>query len=185
MSENWRLAPLQPEDWPDELAPLRQEFAGRLNVYRTMAHHPKLLSAWAALRAHVVTDSALTPEQSEVVILRCGARYNVPYEWSHHILRARAIGMDDRRIASLKGDIADLAESDAMFARAVDELIADARLLPETAEALTRAHGKTAVLDLMATVGFYTTLAFVLKTFDTPLDPNVAKALLDHPLSPG
>lgn len=44
-------------------------FAGGLNIYRTMTHHPNLLRAWAPMRQHLVKDTALGPECSEVVIL--------------------------------------------------------------------------------------------------------------------
>jgi len=38
--------PFADEDWPSEIADMRDGFAGALNVYRTMAHHPALLKAW-------------------------------------------------------------------------------------------------------------------------------------------
>ncbi len=51
--------PIADADWPALIAEMRTGFAGALNVYRTMAHHPELLRAWAPLRQHVVKDSAL------------------------------------------------------------------------------------------------------------------------------
>jgi hypothetical protein len=38
-------APLGDGDWPEEVADLRDGFAGRLDVYRVMARHPALLQA--------------------------------------------------------------------------------------------------------------------------------------------
>ena len=38
------------------------------------------------------------------------------------------------------------------------------------------------MLDLIATVGFYTTLAFIVNSFDTPLDADIAEALARRPL---
>jgi alkylhydroperoxidase family enzyme len=61
---------------------MRTGFAGALNVYRTMAHHPELLQARAPLRQHVVKDSALGAERSELVILRAAHRTGSPYEWA-------------------------------------------------------------------------------------------------------
>ena len=81
-------APLSDTDWPPALADMAQGFAGRLNVYRTMAHHPALLRAWAPLRGHVVQTSTLGPQISEVVILRTGHRLGAAYEWAHHISRS-------------------------------------------------------------------------------------------------
>ena len=64
---------------------LRDGFAGQLNVYRTMAHHPALVRAWAPMRQHVVKDTALGLERSEVVILRTGHRMGSAYEWAHRL----------------------------------------------------------------------------------------------------
>ena len=73
--------PLTDAEWPEPLADLRDGFAGQLNVYRTMAHHPALVRAWAPLRQHIVKDTALGLERSEVVILRTGHRMGSAYEW--------------------------------------------------------------------------------------------------------
>jgi hypothetical protein len=48
---------------PAEIADLREGFAGRLNVYRGMAHRSDLLRASAPLRQHVVLANALGPER--------------------------------------------------------------------------------------------------------------------------
>lgn len=177
-----RLDPLTDAEWPEEIGDLRGGFAVGLNVYRTMAHHPKLLRAWAALRSHVVIDTSLGRERSEVVILRCAHRLQAGYEWSHHILRGRAQGIDDRRIRAIGGIDEEMTEGDLVLVRAVDELMDDAALSPDTHAALAAQVGVDGVLDLMATVGFYSTLAFLVKTFDTPVDDDVAKGLADQPL---
>ncbi|GMG83539.1 carboxymuconolactone decarboxylase family protein [Paralimibaculum aggregatum] len=177
-----QLAPLGDDDWPEEVAGLRAGFAGQLNVYRTMAHHPALLAAWAGLREHLVRRSALGPERSEVVILRTGIRLDAGYEWAHHVVRARRLGMDDDRIRSLRGAPSAMAPEDGLIATGVDELVADAALSPETRARLMAALGKAAVLDLIATVGFYTVLAGILKSFGTPVDAEIAAELAARPI---
>ena len=72
--------PIDDADWPEAIAGMKGGFAGALNVYRTMAHHPELLKAWAPLRQHVVKDSALGPVRSELAILRAAHRMGSPYE---------------------------------------------------------------------------------------------------------
>lgn len=63
---------------------MRLDFVGALNVYRTMAQHPALLTAWAPLRQYVVKESALGAVGSELVILRAAHRMGSDYEWTHH-----------------------------------------------------------------------------------------------------
>lgn len=179
------FSPLTDAAWPEDVADMRSGFAGRLNVYRVMAHHPDLLRAWAPLREHIVNRTALGPELSEVTILRAGHRLGSSYEWDQHIERARARGLTDARIASIAGPCHDMAPQDAMIARAVDELMDSHRLSDTSIAAIAGDLGKPAVLDLIATVGFYAVLGHTLNSFDVPLDEDIAEALRRNPLTAG
>jgi alkylhydroperoxidase family enzyme len=171
--------PISDADWPDSIADLRVGFAGQLNVYRTMAHHPALLRAWAPLRQHLVKESALGPRQSEVVILRTGHRLGSRYEWAHHVSRARALGFTDARIRAIAATPED---EDGLIVRAVDALL-DMHRIPLALEAeLAAAIGREAVFDLIATVGFYTVLAGILMTYETPVDPAIDEELTRSPI---
>jgi 4-carboxymuconolactone decarboxylase len=170
--------PLDDDHWPAEIADLGTGFAGQLNVYRVMAHHPALLRAWAPLRQHIVKDSALGPARSEVVILRAAHRMGSAYEWAHHVSRARKLGFSDARIAALR---ASPEGEDATIAAAVDALF-DQRRLPAVIEAeLTELMGRHAVIDLIATVGFYSVLGHLLMTYNTPLDANITAEMAARP----
>lgn len=46
--------PINDDSWPSEISDMRNGFAGTLTSYRTVAHHPALLRAWAPLRQHVI-----------------------------------------------------------------------------------------------------------------------------------
>ena len=171
------LPPIPDCDWPAALADMQGGFATRLNVYRVMAHHPDLLRAWADLRNHIVQQTSLGPQRAEVVILRLGHLVGSAYEWNQHVVRALNVGMTRARIASLRGPLADMAPEDAVLARAVDALHAHARLDGAQMDAVRSLVGDRGVLDLMATAGMYLTLAFILRSNDTPLDDDVSAAL--------
>src|ERR1700748_3570122 len=109
MVDSAGFAPLSDAQWPDSLAHLKDAWAGRLNVYRTMAHHPALVIAWEGLRNHVVLDSSLGPLRSEVVILRTGHRCGSSYEWAHHVVRGRTCGLTDERIETLRGPASEMS----------------------------------------------------------------------------
>jgi 4-carboxymuconolactone decarboxylase len=164
--------PIQDTDWPEAISDMRDGFAGRLNVYRVMAHHPALLRAWAPLRQHVVLDTALGPERSEVVILRTAYRLQSYYEWTHHVDRASKLGFAKDRIAAIAEGSS--AGEDGLIVRAVDRVIDD-RYLPVEMEAeLATAIGREAVFDLIATVGFYCVLGGLLMTYRTPIEPELS-----------
>ncbi len=176
------LAPLPLAEWPEEIAPLRDGFAGRLNVYGIMAHHPALLRAWQAFRAHVVLDSTLGAQFSEVVILRTGLRLGSDYEWAHHVFRGRKVGLDDARILSIRGPLAGMEPADAVLCAAVDQLFDHHGLDAATQAALVGLVGAQGMLDVMATVAHYSLLGFMLNSSAVPLDADVAMALAAMPL---
>lgn len=176
------FAPISDQDWPFEITDMLSGFAGGLNVYRTMAHHPALLSAWSDLREHVVNQTSLGAERSEVVILRTGMQLGSSYEWHQHIVRGRKSGLSDLRIARLSGPLDAITGMDALLAGGVDELFERKCLSENTYTALKAEIGKHGILDLIATVGFYSTLGFILNTFETPLDKDIADELAKKPL---
>ena len=171
--------PLSDAEWPEEIADLRFGFAGALNVYRTMAHHPALLLAWAPLRQHVVKGTSLGLERSEVVILRTGVRLGSDYEWAHHVSRARALGFSDERIAALRGQP---EGEDGLIVRAVDALIDEKRLSETLKQELEPVIGVHGIIDLIATVGFYSVLGYLLMSYETPIDDNIAAEMAARPL---
>lgn len=174
--------PVSDDDWPEKAEHLKNGFATALNVYRVMAHHPDLLTAWAPLRGHVVQRTALGPERAEIVILRTGHRLGSSYEWAHHVSRARALGMDDARIASIAGPVAKMTPEDSLLAAAVDSLFDRHGLDPAQEAELADTFGRTAVFDLIATVGFYSTLGYMLNTYRPPIDAAIAAELAQRPL---
>ncbi|CUH64859.1 Carboxymuconolactone decarboxylase family protein [Thalassovita gelatinovora] len=183
MTDPLRFPPIPDGAWPDQIADLRDGFAGKLNVYRTMAHDPELLKAWAPLRQHVVIDNALGPQLSEVTILRTGHNLESSYEWNQHVHRARACGMSDAQIGSIRGPLAAMDADDATIARAVDELFGVKRLSPDTQKALIALVGEKGLFDVIATVGFYSTLGYILNSCGTPLDDDISADLADKPFT--
>ncbi len=176
-----QFPPLDPADWPESLADMRGGFADRLNVYRVMAHHPELLLAWKNFRNHVVGAKALGSEHCEVVILRTAHRLGAAYEWAHHIVRGRRAGLDDARIRQLGGPADEMSGADAVLVRAVDELVDHSQLDAETQKQLVDLVGVAGMFDVIATVGHYMVLGFIVKSFDTATDSDIAGELTQHP----
>ena len=178
-----RFPPLAPESWPAALDPLRTGFAAGLNVYRVMAHHPALLIAWQTFRDHVVLRNSLDAGSLEIVILRTGFRRDSVYEWMQHVVRARKAGLDDERIrsAALPPGTQGMRE-DGLLIRCVDALIDYDRLDTDLQGAVASRFGKEGVLDVIATVGMYSLLAYIIRSFDTPIDGDIEAALAGDPL---
>lgn len=59
----------------------------------------------------------------------------------------------------------------------MDTLFDDRHLPPALEAQLATAIGRAAVIDLIATVGFYAVLGWLVETYDTPLDADIAAAM--------
>ena len=84
----------------------------------------------------------------------------------------------DARAAEAKARIEAMREmpegEDGVIAEAVDALFDQKRLPAELETRLAQAIGRQAVFDLIATVGFYSTLGYILMTYETPIDADIA-----------
>ncbi|HZB83612.1 MAG TPA: carboxymuconolactone decarboxylase family protein [Rubrobacteraceae bacterium] len=87
---------------PDEVAAhVRRAGAQQVNLYRALAHAPRLLGAWIdfarALREHCDTPRSLR----ELIILRTAQRMLSQYEWHQHRRMAMEAGVDEHQVAEL------------------------------------------------------------------------------------
>ena len=85
-----RIAPLPIDEWDEELKPLgvtglTAPDGSPLNIFGTLANHPKLLKRWLVFANHVLAKSTLTPRDRELLILRAGWNNQAPYEWGQHV----------------------------------------------------------------------------------------------------
>ena len=92
-----RIAPLEDSESSGEAAEQLQRAAqnGRvLNIFRTLAHHPKLMKRWTVFGNHILAKSTLDPRERELVILRIGWLCKAEYEWGQHVLIGLRSGLD-------------------------------------------------------------------------------------------
>ena len=69
-----------------------------LNIFATLAHHPKLMKRWMVFGNHVLAKSTLSARDRELLILRTGWNCRAPYEWGQHVAIARGVGITDDEI---------------------------------------------------------------------------------------
>jgi 4-carboxymuconolactone decarboxylase len=174
-----RLSPLEESDWDPELREtlerMKDPATGRvMNVFRTLAHHPKALKRWLVFAVHVLSKSTLSGRDREIAILRIGWRCKAEYEWAQHVAIARRYGMTDEDIERIKlgPDAPGLAPNEALLLRATDELHDQAMIGPATWDGLARHYDKEQLIDLVLAVGNYTLVSMALNTLGVQLDPG-------------
>lgn len=145
------------------------------NIFRTLAHHPKLLERWMVFGTHILNKSSLPPRERELVILRIGWLCRSEYEWGQHVLIGRLAGLTDEEILRIKAgpEEAGWSDLDSALLRAVDELHAEAFISDPTWQALAAQLTNQQLLDLIFTVGQYNMVAMALNTLGVQLDEGV------------
>lgn len=138
-----------------------------LNIFRTLAHAPKALTAFLAWGSYILSKrNALSARDRELVILRTGYNCRSGYEWTQH----KRIGLDcdlsEAEIERIKAgpDAAGWSEIDCAKLRATDELTANHFVTDETWAALAPL-GDKGRMDLVFTVGQYTQVSMILNSF--------------------
>jgi len=173
-----RLPPLSDHELDDDAREfLKQvERDGRvLNIYRTLAAHPKLLKRWGVFGTHILYQSTLPARERELLILRTGWLCRSEYEWGQHAIIARASGVTDAEIVRVKEgpEAAGWADADLALIRAADELHNDSFISDGTWRALSNVWNKQQLIDIIFTVGQYHTVSMALNTLGVQLDEGV------------
>ncbi len=173
-----RVPPLADADLDEEGREFMQAVGreGRvLNIYRTLAAHPKLLKRWGVFGTHVLYKNTLPARERELLILRTGWLRRSEYEWGQHVVIARASGVTDEEIGRVKEgpDGGGWAPADAALLRAVDELHDDAFVSDPTWRALSERFDVTQLIDVIFTVGQYHVVSMALNTLGVQLDEGI------------
>ena len=174
-----RIPPTKPEEreprTEELLAAMRRPDGTDLNIFATLAHHPKLMKAWLRFGNHVLGRSTLPPRERELAILRIGYLCRSEYEWGQHVQISQRIGLGDEEIARVAAgpDAPGWTEAEAALLRATDELHADAMIGDATWAALSRHFDRRQLMDLVFAVGQYNLVSMALNTFGVQREPGV------------
>lgn len=174
-----RISPIAESDFSQEVKDALGKITlggGRvLNIFKTLAHHPKLMKRWLVFGNHILGNNSLPPREREMAILRIGWLCRAEYEWGQHVVISRQIGMSDDEIQRVAaGPEADGWEPfEAALLRAVDELKDDSMITDSTWQVLSEHYGKEQLMDLVFTVGQYNLVSMALNTFGVQLDDGI------------
>ena len=174
-----RIPPLDESEWSDEVREMLNLTTGGdaargrvLNIFRTLAHHPKLMKRWLVFGTHVLIQSTLAVRERELVILRIGWLCRAEYEWGQHRRIALGAGISEDEIERVAEgpDAAGWTPLEAALLRATDELHADSCVSDVTWKQLEAHLSTQQLMDLVFTVGQYNLVSMALNTLGVQLD---------------
>lgn len=158
---------------------MRAPDGSTLNIFATLANHPRLLKRWMVFAAHVMSKNTLSPRHRELAILRVGVLCQSPYEFGQHVVIAERCEISATEIDQVRVGPAHPAWSpfEAALLRAVDELHERSRILDQTWADLAAVYTVEQMLDLVFTIGQYHLVSFALNSCGVELDDGIADVL--------
>ncbi|MFF7943326.1 carboxymuconolactone decarboxylase family protein [Nocardia gamkensis] len=173
-----KVSPLPEDQWDDTvnaalsrmLPADRRNPTAAGNALATLVRHPALTKAFLGFNVHLLFGSTLEPRLRELAILRVAHQRGCEYEWHHHARMGAAAGLTEGDIAAARGEAAADDDFDRLLLRAVDELGEKSALSDETWAALGERLDERQRMDLVFTVGGYTTLAMAFNTFGVQVE---------------
>ncbi len=134
-----------------------------LRPFEVLLHRPGVARLAAELGAKVRFESTMSDHDRELVIIATAKQHRCAFEWDSHLPLARKAGVREEVIGYLEeGGAADLTETEAVLAGFVRELCTTSTVSEDTFRAAQDHLGQTGVIELAATVGYYTLLGYVM-----------------------
>ena len=174
-----RIPPLAPEGrdprTEELLAGLRRPDGTELNIFATLAHHPKLLKRWSAFGGVLLYGGRLPARDRELLILRTAWSCRAHYEWGQHVGIALAAGVTEDEVARAAAgpDTDGWSPEDACLLRAADELHTANRISDATWADLAARYDEQQLIEVCMVVGQYHLVAFTLSSLGVVPEPGL------------
>ena len=146
---------------------------GRIfNIFKVLAHHPKLVKRWTPFAGHILGKQTLPFRDRELLILRIGWLNQAEYEFAQHALIAKNLGVSDADIVRLKDGpkAAGWSDKESALLQVADDLFDNSVVSDETWAALSKHYSTEQLMDAVFTVGQYNMVSWALNSFGVPLD---------------
>jgi 4-carboxymuconolactone decarboxylase len=148
---------------------------GPLNILRTVAHHPHLLEPFLGFAATLALRGVVPRRESELLALRAAWNCGSAFEWGHHVIYARAAGLDESEIARVAAgpDSAEWSERDRLLLEAADQLHSGQDVSDEIWRRMRDRFEDAQLVEIPFVVGIYTMLSMVAKSTGVALEDDL------------
>jgi alkylhydroperoxidase family enzyme len=152
---------------------LEQERGFVPNLYRALAHSPRLLEEFLRMGAAMRAPGALPSQLKELAVLRVAGLTSAETMRASHLADARASGLSDNAIEAIaRGFVEGLSPDQRAVIQFVDEVTRDVAASAAAWEAAAAFLTAEQLVELTLLVGFYNMVARFLLTAQVDLDPR-------------
>jgi 4-carboxymuconolactone decarboxylase len=142
--------------------------------WQVLLRSPELMGRVRGLSDYVRWNGALSPRQSEFVILITAREWSQPYEWNAHQPLAVKGGLNPeiaKAVAEGRRPHG-MAEDEEILYDFATELLQNRSVSDATYTRAMAKFGEKAILDTIGLMGHYSLIAMVLNTARTPVPPG-------------
>jgi 4-carboxymuconolactone decarboxylase len=145
------------------------------NIYRTLAHHPRMVREWLQFADSIRFNAKLSSRDRELLILRTGVNCKCEYEWGQHVPYAREAGMSEDEINAIVRPISswDWSEKDIVLLEVADELHMSSNINESLWKLLSAHFQNDELVEIIMLVGQYHLVSFVLNGFSVERDAGL------------
>ncbi|MHA2129146.1 MAG: carboxymuconolactone decarboxylase family protein, partial [Promethearchaeota archaeon] len=167
------------KDYKEEIESFIYQEGNIFNIRATMTRHRKLRLKWILMASHVTFNSSLPQRDKEILILRTAWLNRAEYEWNHHVLVGRRVGLSNEEIEQIKtgSDYQGWSHFDKILLHAADELCHSSILSDLTWKSLSKQYDINQLMDLIFVVGSYNMLAMFMNSIGLQTEDCVKKSL--------
>jgi 4-carboxymuconolactone decarboxylase len=172
-----RFAPLTTADMTPEQKRVADAIAAgprgswQRGPFKALLRSPEIADRIQEVGEFVRFRSSIPPRLNELAILLCARKWTAQYEWYAHRKLALAAGLRSEIVdAVAEGTRPDgLQEDEAIVYDFARELLHAGQVSDAIFASAKRGFGENGIIDLIAAIGYYTTVSFVLNVDRVPL----------------
>jgi alkylhydroperoxidase family enzyme len=145
-----------------------------LNIFGTIAHHPKLLKRFMNYAGLFLNKGLLPAREREIVILRVGWNCQSVYEFGQHTIIGQRVGLSLSEIDALtkESNAHKWSNRDSALIAMSDELCADNCVSEATWKLLVTDWKEDELIELVMVAGTYRLVSGFLNTMGVELDAD-------------
>lgn len=181
-----RIPELTPDNaTPEQRAVMEEIISGPhgriVGPYPAWLQSPQLARRIRGVSEYIRFQSSLPKRLSELAILIAGRHWKAEFEFYAHSRLARQAGVEEPIIAALAaGQRPELSDPDDVAVYDVcSELLATRRVSDATYARAVERLGLRAVVEVVATIGYYSLVSLTLNAFEIPLPEGEASPFPD------
>jgi 4-carboxymuconolactone decarboxylase len=142
---------------------------------------PQLCDSVEALGAYLRWNSSLSTRVSELAILVCARYWDAAYSWNAHADKAVEAGVSRDAVDALaRGETPVFgAEDETVFYDFALEMLKDHFVSQPTYQRAVQTFGEDGIVDIVAALGNFSMLAFLLNTFQIDLRDGIPEPFPD------